>query len=137
MTNGVGKKMPYHVPLSDISKQTSIWKFPFMLNCWNTCLIVGTQSWNTCPIVGTNTQGRNFSFYSSSNVIRVSHINLRPPTADNLFHSFMVLWEKQFFLTSNLLCPFSSMKSCPLVPVVLLPVLILKISVGATVRITA
>ena len=27
-------------------------------------------------------------------------------SADNVFHSFTVLWEKEFFLTNNLLCPF-------------------------------
>ena len=40
-------------------------------------------------------------------------------SADNLFHSFTVLWEKENFLTSNLPCPFSSVKSCPLVVLIL------------------
>ena len=31
---------------------------------------------------------------------------------DNLFHAFTDLWEKEYFLTSNLLCPVSSVKSC-------------------------
>ena len=42
---------------------------------------------------------------------------------DNLFHLFTVLWENDYFLTSNLLCPFTSVKLCPLVR---LPALILK-----------
>ena len=50
-------------------------------------------------------------------------------SADNLFHSFTVLWEKEYFLTSNLLCPFAKAKSCPLV---LLPVLILTNILGST-----
>ena len=29
-----------------------------------------------------------------------------------LFHSFTVLWEDEYFLTSNLLCLFTSVKSC-------------------------
>ena len=37
-------------------------------------------------------------------------------------------WEKNYFLSSNLLCLFSSVKSCPLV---LLPVLILKNILGS------
>ena len=48
--------------------------------------------------------------------------------AGNLFHSFKVLWEKEFFLKSNLLSPFNSVKSCPLV---ILPVLILKNILGS------
>ena len=35
--------------------------------------------------------------------------------ADNLFHSCLVPWEKEYFLTSNLLCPFTSVKTCPLI----------------------
>ena len=34
---------------------------------------------------------------------------------DNLFHTLMVLWENENFLTSNLLCFFTSVKLCPLV----------------------
>ena len=34
-------------------------------------------------------------------------------SVDNLFHTLMVLWEN--FLTSNLLCFFTSVKLCPLV----------------------
>ena len=36
-------------------------------------------------------------------------------SVDNLFHTLMVLWEKENFLTSNLLCFFTSVKLCPLV----------------------
>ena len=36
-------------------------------------------------------------------------------SADNLLHPFTVLWEKEYFLKSNLFCPFTSVKSCPLV----------------------
>ena len=43
--------------------------------------------------------------------------------ADNSVHSSTVLWEYGYFLTSNLLCPFNSVKSCLLI---LLPVLIWK-----------
>ena len=35
--------------------------------------------------------------------------------------NLMVLWEKEFFLTFDLLCPFTNVRSCPLVR---LPVLI-------------
>ena len=49
-------------------------------------------------------------------------------SADNLPHSFTVLWEKEYFLKSNLFCPFTSVKSCPLV---ILPVLILKNILGS------
>ena len=35
-------------------------------------------------------------------------------SADNLFHSFMVLSENEYFPTSNLLYPFTRVKSCPL-----------------------
>ena len=36
-------------------------------------------------------------------------------TADNLFHTLMVLCENEKFLTSNLLCFFTRVKFCPLV----------------------
>ena len=36
-------------------------------------------------------------------------------SVDNLFHTLMVLWENENFLTSNLLCFFTSVKLCPLV----------------------
>ena len=36
-------------------------------------------------------------------------------SVDNLFHTLMVLWEKENFLTSNLLCFFTSVKLCPLI----------------------
>ena len=36
-------------------------------------------------------------------------------SVDNLFHTLMVLWENEKFLTSNLLCFFTSVKLCPLV----------------------
>ena len=39
-------------------------------------------------------------------------------SVDNLFHTLMVLWENENFLTSNLLCFFTSVKLCP--PVILL-----------------
>ena len=59
-------------------------------------------------------------------VYSVKHINTNrfhtiSESADKLFHSFVILWEIACFLTANLLCPFPSVKSCPLVP---LPVLI-------------
>ena len=49
--------------------------------------------------------------------------NVCTQSADNLLHSFTVLWENEYCVTSNLCSPFTSVKSCPLV---LLPVLILK-----------
>ena len=36
-------------------------------------------------------------------------------SVDNSFHTLMVLWENENFLTSNLLCFFNSVKLCPLV----------------------
>ena len=36
-------------------------------------------------------------------------------SADNLFHSFTVLWETEYFLKSSLLYLSTSVKSCPLV----------------------
>ena len=42
-------------------------------------------------------------------------------TSDNLFHTLMVLWENENFLTSNLLCFFTRVKLCPLV--ILLPLI--------------
>ena len=38
-------------------------------------------------------------------------------SADNIFHLFPLLWGKEYFQTSNigLLCPFTSVKSCPIV----------------------
>ena len=36
-------------------------------------------------------------------------------SVDNLFHTLMVLWENEYFLTSNLLCFFTRVKLCPLV----------------------
>ena len=30
-------------------------------------------------------------------------------SVENLFHTLMVLWENEYFLTSNLLCFFTSM----------------------------
>ena len=36
-------------------------------------------------------------------------------SSDNLFHTLMVLWENENFLTSNLLCFFTRVKLCPLV----------------------
>ena len=44
-------------------------------------------------------------------------------SADNVFHSHTVIWEKEYFLTATLLCCFTNVKSCTLV---CLPVLILK-----------
>ena len=44
-------------------------------------------------------------------------------SADNLLHFVTVLCGKEYFLTSNLLCLFTNVNSCPLV---FLPVLILK-----------
>ena len=35
------------------------------------------------------------------------------------FHTLMVLWENEYFLTSNLLCSFTSVKLCPLFSVIL------------------
>ena len=35
-------------------------------------------------------------------------------SVDNLFHALMVLCENEYFLTSNLLCSFTSVKLCPL-----------------------
>ena len=43
-------------------------------------------------------------------------------SVDNLFHTLMVLWKNEYFLTSNLLCSFTSVKLCPLI--VLLPLLL-------------
>ena len=36
-------------------------------------------------------------------------------SVDTLFHTLMVLWENEYFLTSNLLCFFTSVKLCLLV----------------------
>ena len=36
-------------------------------------------------------------------------------SVDNLFHTLMVLWENEYFLTSNLLCFFTGVQLCPLV----------------------
>ena len=36
-------------------------------------------------------------------------------SADNLFHSFIVLCENEYFLISNLHLPFTNVTSCPLV----------------------
>ena len=61
----------------------------------------------------------------------LKHINttrMQTQSADNLFHSFTILWENEYFLTSNLLCPFTSARSCPLV---VLPVFILKDILGS------
>ena len=42
-------------------------------------------------------------------------LNILTLSADNLFHTFMILWEDEYFPTSNLLCCFTSVKLCPLV----------------------
>ena len=34
---------------------------------------------------------------------------------DNVFHTLMVIWENEYFLTTNLLCSFTSVKLCRLV----------------------
>ena len=36
-------------------------------------------------------------------------------SVDNLFRSFIVLWKNEYFLTSNRLCSFASVKLCPLI----------------------
>ena len=36
-------------------------------------------------------------------------------SVENVFHTLMVLWENENFLTSNLLCFFTSVMLCPLV----------------------
>ena len=49
-------------------------------------------------------------------------------SANNLFHSFTVHWNKEYCLKSNLFCHFTSVKVCP---VVILPVNILNNILGS------
>ena len=40
-----------------------------------------------------------------------AHISTCIQSVDQLFHTLMVLWDNEYFLTFNLLCPFTSIKS--------------------------
>ena len=53
---------------------------------------------------------------------RISKLSCTQSVGD-LFHTLMVLSEKEYFLTHNLLCYFTSVNVCPMV---ILPALILK-----------
>ena len=46
----------------------------------------------------------------------------------NLCHTLMVIWENEYFLTSNLPYPFTRLKLCP--PVILLPLVLKNIRIN-------
>ena len=69
-----------------------------------------------------NSLSRVYSYYSKFNLclfyalaryLSILFLNILTLLActqsvDNLFHTLMVLWENEYFLTSNLLCFFTS-----------------------------
>ena len=54
-------------------------------------------------------------FYLSILFLNILTLPACTHSADNVFHTLMVLWENENFLTSNLLCFFTSVKLCPLI----------------------
>ena len=47
--------------------------------------------------------------------VGLSRVHIHMYESYSIFHSFAVLWEKEYLLTYNLLCPFTCVMSCPLV----------------------
>ena len=66
----------------------------------------------TCPYSMCNLPTTRYLYILFLNILTLLACT---HSVDNLFHTLMVLWENENFLTSNLLCLFTSVNLCPLV----------------------